>query len=451
MNKIFIVAALCLTAIASANAASWAVIVAGSNTYSNYRHQADACHAYHIVKNNGIPEERIIIMHYDDIAHNSRNPFQGQVFNKPTAAGTPGVDVYAGCGKDYTGSSVTADNFINVITGNAAAVKGGNGKVLKSGPEDNVFIYFTDHGGPNIIAFPVGPYLQSSRLNSALKQMYDKKMYKKLVFYLEACESGSMFAGLLPSNINVYATTAANPTESSWGFYCPPQDKINGKSIGSCLGDEYSIQWMEDTDNNGVLQSLATQFTTVKAKTLKSHVMQYGDVSFTELNIGQFQGEKYNTSEFASPFINLGSPVVPATQIDRDAAGAVPSRDIPMHLAYYRYLRADKSDLAAQHEAASELLAHINGRVKTDKMFMQIAASFVPGNVQEFLSRPSANADSCGSCCEQGHAAVERACGGYGDSYGMNYIKVVNNICALNANHVSFGTVLANKIASICA
>jgi hypothetical protein len=28
----------------------------------NYRHQADACHAYQIVKKNGIPEERIIIM-----------------------------------------------------------------------------------------------------------------------------------------------------------------------------------------------------------------------------------------------------------------------------------------------------------------------------------------------------------------------------------------------------
>jgi len=452
MNKAFIIGVLCLTAIASAQAVSWAVIVAGSNGYGNYRHQADACHAYQIVKKNGIPEERIIIMHYDDIAHNSQNPFKGQVFNKPTAAGTPGIDVYAGCGKDYTGNTVSADNFIHVITGNASAVAGvGNGKVLQSGAEDNVFIYFTDHGGPNIIAFPVGAYLQSSRLNAALKTMHDRKMFKKLVFYLEACESGSMFSGLLPSNINVYATTAANPTESSWGFYCPPEDKINGKTIGSCLGDEYSIQWMEDTDTNGPLETLATQFTTVKAKTLKSHVMQYGDVSFTSLNIGQFQGQKYNTSEFASPFVNLGSPVVASgTPVTRESAGAVPSRDIPMHLAYYRYLRAEKTDLVAAHAAASDLLAHINGRMKTDKMFMQIAEAFVANDAQEFLNRASVNAAECGSCCEQGHAAVELACGGYGE-YGMNYIKVVNNICALNANNAAFGRVLANKIASVCA
>lgn len=35
----------------------WAVLVAGSNTYGNYRHQADICHSYQIMKKNGIPED----------------------------------------------------------------------------------------------------------------------------------------------------------------------------------------------------------------------------------------------------------------------------------------------------------------------------------------------------------------------------------------------------------
>ena len=35
----------------------WAFIVAGSNKFSNYRHQADTCHAYQIMKKNGIPED----------------------------------------------------------------------------------------------------------------------------------------------------------------------------------------------------------------------------------------------------------------------------------------------------------------------------------------------------------------------------------------------------------
>merc|ERR1719316_2485074 len=96
---------------ASAQAAEWAVLVAGSFGYSNYRHQADVCHAYQVVKSHGIKEENIIVMAYDDIAfHNSSgyvNPFPGQLFNKPTAAGTPGKDVYAGCKIDYKGDDVT--------------------------------------------------------------------------------------------------------------------------------------------------------------------------------------------------------------------------------------------------------------------------------------------------------------------------------------------------------
>merc|ERR1719277_328966 len=74
----------------------WAVIMAGSNGYYNYRHQSDACHAYQVAKRNGIPESHIILLAYDDIANNKENPFKGQMFNKPTPKGTPGMDVYSG-------------------------------------------------------------------------------------------------------------------------------------------------------------------------------------------------------------------------------------------------------------------------------------------------------------------------------------------------------------------
>jgi legumain len=35
----------------------WAVIVAGSNGFWNYRHQADAFHAYQALRKNNIPED----------------------------------------------------------------------------------------------------------------------------------------------------------------------------------------------------------------------------------------------------------------------------------------------------------------------------------------------------------------------------------------------------------
>jgi len=66
------------------------------------------------------------------------------------------------------------------------------------------------------------------------------------VFYLEACESGSIFEGLLPEGLNIYATTAANAEESSWGTYCPGENPSPPPEYETCLGDLYSVAWMED-------------------------------------------------------------------------------------------------------------------------------------------------------------------------------------------------------------
>ena len=92
----------------------WAVLVAGSNTYSNYRHQADVLHAYQTLVSQGFDPERIITFAYDDIVNNINNPYKGKVFNKPSYK-EAGVDVYNGVKIDYTKSDVTPANFLAVL------------------------------------------------------------------------------------------------------------------------------------------------------------------------------------------------------------------------------------------------------------------------------------------------------------------------------------------------
>ena len=84
MKTFFASAALAAAVTATEN--HWAVIMAGSNTYSNYRHQADSHHAVQIMLNNGIPRENIIHLAYNDIAQNRSNPYPGQLFNKPLSS-----------------------------------------------------------------------------------------------------------------------------------------------------------------------------------------------------------------------------------------------------------------------------------------------------------------------------------------------------------------------------
>jgi legumain len=413
----FALLVLALLAVAAV-ADDWAVIVAGSNGYYNYRHQADACHAYQIVAKGGLTPDHIIMLYYDDIADSPQNPAKGKLFNKPTPKGTPGVDVYKDCQKDYTGNDVTADTFINVLTGNQQGVKPG-GKVLKSTARDNVFIFFTDHGGTGIIAFPVGAYLQAGRLNDALKTMHTKKMYNKLVFYLEACESGSMFENILPTNLNVYTTTASNAEESSWGCYCPPDDVVNGVEFGSCLGDLYSVNWMENTDEKGVKQTLQEQFLIVKDLTTQSHVMQYGDQTWTSMTINNWLG---NTTQ--------KSAVKPAAKpLDINPAGIVESRDIPMHSKYYAYLRADKQDIQAQHSAALELIEELQMRVRMDNIFLGLTQDIVGENYLSIFHMPALTPVTRDTqCFDRVNQAVADYCGGYND-YSLKYSRIAASMC----------------------
>lgn len=261
-----------------------------------------------------MPDSNIIHFAYNDIAHNIQNPFPGKVYNKPN-----GDDVYAGCKIDYEKHHVTPDNYLKVLKGQKSE---STPKVLESKDPDTVFLNFADHGAPGLIAFP-SQYLYATDLLAALKAMSDKKMFGKLVYYLEACESGSMFTNL-PTNLNIYATTAANASESSWGTYCPPQDNIGSKHVGSCLGDLYSVNWMEDVDKNIAGETFDDQFKTIVKLTTKSHPMQFGDLSFTTDKIADWL-----------------SPAKTKTQDYCDLHGpqrnSVDSRDIKLHYLINRH------------------------------------------------------------------------------------------------------------------
>jgi legumain len=386
--------------------------MAGSNTYGNYRHQADACHAYQIAKKNGIPESHIILLAYDDIANNDQNPFPGKMFNKPD-----GPDVYEGCKIDYKGKDVTKANFIKVLTGDTSA----SGPVLRSTSSDRVFVYFADHGGVGILGVPngaAGGYIHAKDVNDALQAMHSKGMYKELLFYVEACESGSIFKGLLTAP-NVFAVTAANAKESSWGYYCPPQDKVNGKRIGSCLGDEFSIRWMEDADvANFKKETVLQQVQKVTTEVKKSHVSQFGDSSSIggEM-IGNFEGTQ------ASMATNMSS-------IDSKdySNSAVDSRDVEIHLAYFELHEAKTlEEKLSKQEALAALLAK---RMASDDKFMSIALAAVGGDTAKARAMINGELESLGAveCHVQSLQAVVSNCGPM-DDYTMRYSRLFANLC----------------------
>lgn len=254
-----------------AHADNWAILIAGSNSWENYRHQADLCHAYHSLTNRDVSENNIIVMMYDDIAYNSQNPTPGVIINEPN-----GPNVYSNVPKHYTGNYVTPTNIINILKGNTNNVTCSTSKckVLTSMKDDNVFIYFVDHGAPGLVAV-IDDVLYADQLYETIKYMHEHNMYKQLIFYLESCESGSMFSKFDYGALNVYAITAATPYQSSYACdYDPTRNAF--------LNDCFSINWLKNVDsslfNN---ETFLQQYKLIKNIT-PSTVCEYGNLTIAD-------------------------------------------------------------------------------------------------------------------------------------------------------------------------
>eukprot|EP00771_Trimastix_marina_P004122 gnl/Trimastix_PCT/86.p2 GENE.gnl/Trimastix_PCT/86~~gnl/Trimastix_PCT/86.p2 ORF type:complete len:411 (+),score=157.79 gnl/Trimastix_PCT/86:44-1276(+) len=323
---------------------NWAVVVAGSRGWGNYRHQADVSHMHTLLLKHGFDSKHIIDMQYDDVADDSWNPRPGTLINKPG-----GPNVYPGHANiDYKGDDVTPKNFLSVISGNYTGV----GPVVESTSEDDIFIYFSDHGGPGIVAFPAGGRLHADDWVNTLKDMARNHKFRKMVIYVEACHAGSMFDGLLPEDINIYVTTAANPYESSYAFYC------NEPQYYTCLGDEYSIRFLEDLDqcdyNSWTLQQ---QYEKVKGQVKKSHVMQYGDKNAIP-------------QEVVANFVAFNK-FDDADSQDHEAQHRVAQHDAPLMMAWRRYVAADND--ADREFALGHFQAEMTHRQESDARISKIA------------------------------------------------------------------------------
>ena len=276
---------------------NWAILACGSSGYANYRHQADVFHVYQSLIKRGFSKNQIILLAYDDIAYHPKNPFPGEIYDRPD-----GPNVYEGVIVDYTYNEVNPETYLSVLKGDTQ--NGKLKKVLNSTENDNIFMYFSDHGVAGAIVFPNNKFLYADELEDAFKVMKSKKMYKNIIFYLESCYSGSMFNNIDP-DLNVYSITAASPSEQSLATYCYPQDFVKGQEMHTCLSNEFTSNWIDDSDNRFIFdkknegRNLSNdinevytshkQFIFVKELTKNSNVQEYGNLLIGGLPITHFQ------------------------------------------------------------------------------------------------------------------------------------------------------------------
>ncbi|KAL9650979.1 hypothetical protein ABK040_015082 [Willaertia magna] len=450
---IFLVLISCLFVIIKAE--NWAVLIAGSNGYFNYRHQADISHAYQLVKRYGIAEDHIITFMYDDIANNEENPIKGTIINEDN-----GPNVYPGTNKiDYKGNEVTPENFLKVLSG--SSMKGiGSEKTLKSTKEDKVFIYFSDHGAPYLLAFPGFNVLHAKDLIDTLNKMFKEEKYKEILFYIEACESGSMFDQILPNNIKIYGETAANPFQSSYA--CDYNSTYN-----AYLSDCYSINWMDDSEKNMLKdETIKEQYQVVRNLTKStSEVCQYGDFSFINEPLISFQGNAKRFHPVRSHYLldrlreaknrlnGLNSLQYNLQNSKRRMESAIDSR-LVKEVYLQKKLQREQNPIKIQ-QIKQELQQFKKEKLFADLLFSHLSETFKLYKIREKYNQQLRNdpfGNRCNdqdkidlNCMKSNVMVYEKHCGKFNE-YSIRYASYLRDACKMKVSV----KLLDEKLSEIC-
>jgi legumain len=214
----------------------------------------------------------------------------------------------------------------------------------------------------------------------------------------------------LPNNTQIYAVSAANPTESSWGYYCSPDDVVSGKHIGSCLGDLFSINFLEDSDKGNYGQTLNQQFDTIKTLTNKSHVMQWGDLSFADDKIGDFlTGSKHVSSNFRfiRPVERVGAKTMDESVMD--------SRTNKLQSLAAIYAREHSPEIFEEMTAEIESMQTFEAIFRRLSSALGVDGKYNPRDIKFDCLRATVD-------------GFEEKCGKFTD-YGLGFIKYLSHSC----------------------
>ena len=236
---------------------NYALVVAASTGWHNYRHQADALNMYQMLKQHGYDDDHILLIMEGDIVNDEHNLHPGEVRVRPN-----GENLYKDVKIDYRTSALKPEDLSNIMTGKATER---TPDVLPSTNKDNVFVFWSGHGNEGVFYLDRYNCLKE-HIQTTLNSMYEERKYRKLFFVVEACYSGSVakFCEGVPGMLML---TAANEAETSLADVLDPEMNIwlsNGFTRSFCEAVE--------TNNNISMRDL---YYHVAQQTVGSHATMY--------------------------------------------------------------------------------------------------------------------------------------------------------------------------------
>lgn len=171
---------------------------------------------------------------------------------------------------------------------------------LKSTKNDDLFIYFDDHGDAGMLCF-TDTLLYADDLKSAMKMMEENGKYGRCFFGIEACYSGSVDQAIDIKNTLI--VTVANAEESSYAA-------VYDKDVGNYLSNEFTNIWIDlmDKEPQFAINEFCEQ---LREQTKGSHSCLFGDIELLKLPIETFFGTPKKTIDY-KPMKNIYINTLPS-------------------------------------------------------------------------------------------------------------------------------------------
>lgn len=181
----------------------WALLIAASKGWDNYRFQADVFAMYQILKQHGYDDDHIVLICEDDIVYNSKNVEQGVL-----RVSDDGDNLYDASAIDYKLSDLSPDDMGDILQGIQSERLS---QVIDADDNDNVFVFWSSHGSSSKELDFGG---SQSISYEQIKKYLSATPHRKLLFAIEACYSGGLgkYCEGLPGMLFI---TAASPDEPS--------------------------------------------------------------------------------------------------------------------------------------------------------------------------------------------------------------------------------------------
>ncbi len=245
----------------------WALLIAGSSGWANYRFQADVFAMYQLLRQHGYDDDHIVLICQDDIALHKNNPYQGELYVSES-----GANVYNQSSIDYRLDEISPDDFSDILQGRASDRLP---HVISAASNDNVLIFWSGHGSPGSLEFGL-----QSMTYQKMKGILESTPHRKMLLAIEACYSGGLgqYCEGLPG---VLFITASSPYETSHA-------DVWSEQVGVYLSNGFTRGFQNAIGQNTAV-SLRDLYYTLAANTSGSHVriyntQQYGSVYSNTMN-----------------------------------------------------------------------------------------------------------------------------------------------------------------------